>query len=200
MFRSTIWRSRTLSSDQSCVSIDRTIRSRHGSANHNPPVTHRRVPSKGAETVRYCPSNTIIHTNSKIRPVITVMAATGNTTSASNTQTGAPWHAAYPAPRNAHPASITRAELLQDFRDGKKAGKDFILIDLRRNDHEVRSGSSAQNVLGAESFTGRNCQRVSEPPSTEPVPIHSNALRCSFCSEDQAGDLVLWSAGRFFVV
>lgn len=68
------------------------------------------------------------------------MAATENTTSASKTETETPWHAAYPAPRNASPSSISCAELLQYFRDGKKAGKDFILVDLRRNDHEVRPG------------------------------------------------------------
>ncbi len=191
MFRSSIWRSRTPSFGQSYVSPNRTFRSRHDSANHISLVKYRTVPSKGADTVRYCPCNTIIHTKVKLDPAVTVMAATGNTTSAFNTQAE--------APRHAHRASITRAELLQYFRDGKKAGKDFILIDLRRKDYEVRSGSSADILLGAQCFTGRDCQRVSEPPRTEPVPIHSNPLRCSFCSENKAGDLVLRSAGRFFV-
>jgi arsenical-resistance protein 2 len=47
-----------------------------------------------------------------------------------------PWHAAYPAPRGAAP-SISREELVQWIRDGKQAGKDFILVDLRRTDYEV---------------------------------------------------------------
>lgn len=47
-----------------------------------------------------------------------------------------PWHAAFPAPRNvAH--SISREELLQLIRGGKQAGKDFVLVDLRRADYEV---------------------------------------------------------------
>lgn len=47
-----------------------------------------------------------------------------------------PWHAAYPAPRGAAP-SISREELLQWIREGKQAGKDFLLVDLRRTDYEV---------------------------------------------------------------
>ena len=49
-----------------------------------------------------------------------------------------PWHTAYPAPRNSNPESISRAEVLQlllrDHDDGKSG---FVLIDLRRMDHEV---------------------------------------------------------------
>ena len=51
--------------------------------------------------------------------------------------TDTPWHAAYPAPKS-KAASLSRQELLQWFRDGKQAGKDFILIDVRRTDYEVR--------------------------------------------------------------
>ncbi len=49
-----------------------------------------------------------------------------------------PWHAAYPPPKHAEPSTISRAEVLKFFQEGKKVGKDFILVDLRRNDHEVR--------------------------------------------------------------
>jgi arsenical-resistance protein 2 len=50
-----------------------------------------------------------------------------------------PWYAAYPALRNQGPARMPRSELLEMIRIGKNiAGKDFILIDLRRNDYEVR--------------------------------------------------------------
>ncbi|OQE31147.1 hypothetical protein PENFLA_c002G03976 [Penicillium flavigenum] len=54
-----------------------------------------------------------------------------------------PWHAAYPAPRAAAP-SISREELVQWIRDGKQAGKDFILVDLRRTDYE---GGTIQGSL-----------------------------------------------------
>ncbi|RMJ24882.1 RHOD [Aspergillus sp. HF37] len=46
-----------------------------------------------------------------------------------------PWHASYPAPRTVAP-SLSRQELLQWFREGKRAGTDFVLVDLRRTDFE----------------------------------------------------------------
>ncbi|KAK9390161.1 Rhodanese-like domain-containing protein [Lipomyces mesembrius] len=50
-------------------------------------------------------------------------------------QIESPWHAAYPDARTVA-ASITRLELLKWFREGKMPGRDFVLIDLRRADHE----------------------------------------------------------------
>lgn len=59
-----------------------------------------------------------------------------------------PWHAAYQPPQNFNPASISRAELLQllllhyssDGHENKnQKKKNFVLIDLRRMDHEVSS-------------------------------------------------------------
>lgn len=47
-----------------------------------------------------------------------------------------PWHAAYPAPK-ATPDALSRQELLQWFREGKQAGRDFVLVDVRRTDFEV---------------------------------------------------------------
>jgi arsenical-resistance protein 2 len=52
-------------------------------------------------------------------------------------QATSPWYEAYPAPKNAAPI-IPRQELLQWIHDGKQAGVDFALIDLRRTDLEVR--------------------------------------------------------------
>ncbi|GFF24010.1 hypothetical protein IFM46972_00889 [Aspergillus udagawae] len=46
-----------------------------------------------------------------------------------------PWHAAFPAPRNTA-RSISREDMLQWMREGKQPGKDYVLVDLRRNDHE----------------------------------------------------------------
>lgn len=62
---------------------------------------------------------------------------------ASTTQASAtappPWHAAYPAPKKEAP-SITRGAVLEMLRDSENiAGKDFVLVDLRRSDHEVCS-------------------------------------------------------------
>lgn len=47
-----------------------------------------------------------------------------------------PWHAAYPAPR-AVASSVSRLDLLGWMKEGKKVGKDYVLIDLRRTDFEV---------------------------------------------------------------
>lgn len=47
-----------------------------------------------------------------------------------------PWHAPYPAPKTTA-AAITRESLLSWMLEGKIAGKDFVLVDLRRTDFEV---------------------------------------------------------------
>ncbi|MCJ1367173.1 hypothetical protein MMC16_006305 [Acarospora aff. strigata] len=47
-----------------------------------------------------------------------------------------PWHAAYPTPRNSDPRAVTRSEILQWLKDGQVPGQDFVLVDLRRADHE----------------------------------------------------------------
>ena len=49
----------------------------------------------------------------------------------------APWHAAYPTPKNHSPETISRQEILGLLRGAEKSQKDFVLIDLRRTDHEV---------------------------------------------------------------
>lgn len=47
-----------------------------------------------------------------------------------------PWYAAFPAAKITAP-SLDRAELLSWFENGQQPGKDFVLVDLRRTDHEV---------------------------------------------------------------
>lgn len=62
---------------------------------------------------------------------------TNNNDNNKNETAELPWHAAYPAPRNVAP-SLSREELIQWLRDdGKRVGRDFVLVDLRRNDFEV---------------------------------------------------------------
>ncbi|KAE8388621.1 hypothetical protein ETB97_012786 [Aspergillus alliaceus] len=49
--------------------------------------------------------------------------------------TEVPWHAAYPAPKRV--ANIlSRPAFLQWLKQGKTAGKDFVLVDVRRADYE----------------------------------------------------------------
>ena len=50
----------------------------------------------------------------------------------------AAWHEAYPKPRNQQPGVITREELLLKLQQDQKPGIDFLMVDLRRTDHEVR--------------------------------------------------------------
>lgn len=71
----------------------------------------------------------------------------------SQNQPERPWYEAYPAPRNVA-ASVTREEVLQWFRDGRRPGTDFVLVDLRRTDFEVCipilaciMGSSGRNIM-----------------------------------------------------
>ncbi|CRK26396.1 hypothetical protein BN1723_013824, partial [Verticillium longisporum] len=49
-----------------------------------------------------------------------------------------PWHAAFPAPKH-EPAALTANEvlsLLQSAEANPSQPRDFVLVDLRRNDHE----------------------------------------------------------------
>ena len=52
-------------------------------------------------------------------------------------EAGSPWYAAYPTPKSTVSA-ITRGTLLSWMLNTKVAGKDFVLVDLRRTDYEVR--------------------------------------------------------------
>lgn len=54
------------------------------------------------------------------------------------------WHEAYPTPRNQSPDVLERKELLEWFEKGRKPGVDFLLVDLRRTDHEVLSFAAMQ--------------------------------------------------------
>jgi len=52
-----------------------------------------------------------------------------------------PWYAAYPAPSNQSPASITREQVLDMLKEKNgTVQRDFVLVDLRRADYEVIPG------------------------------------------------------------
>jgi len=48
-----------------------------------------------------------------------------------------PWQETFPTPRTAEPSAITREDLLARFQAGQRGGRDFLLVDVRRTDHEV---------------------------------------------------------------
>ena len=55
------------------------------------------------------------------------------------TPTPAPWYAAFPEPKTTA-ATIPRDEVLKMLKDESLTpGKDYVLVDLRRNDFEVYS-------------------------------------------------------------
>lgn len=61
---------------------------------------------------------------------------TTNQNFASSDEQPKPWYATYPAQRNAA-SWVTKQTLLSWMEKGKTAGKDFVLVDLRRTDFEV---------------------------------------------------------------
>lgn len=66
---------------------------------------------------------------------------------ASTTSPPSPWHAAYPAPRS-NPATIRREDVLDMFKQSAKtSSKDYVLVDLRRNDYEVTSMTNLQLLV-----------------------------------------------------
>ncbi|KAI1421566.1 Rhodanese-like domain-containing protein [Xylaria sp. FL1777] len=62
-----------------------------------------------------------------------------------------PWHAAFPAPKTAKPASLTREEVLAKLR-AADTGRDFILVDVRRNDYEGGTIRGAINLPAQSLF------------------------------------------------
>ncbi|KAI1437368.1 Rhodanese-like domain-containing protein [Xylaria sp. CBS 124048] len=62
-----------------------------------------------------------------------------------------PWHAAFPEPKTTQPAALTREEVLEKLR-GSGNGRDFVLIDLRRNDYEGGTIRGAINLPAQSLF------------------------------------------------
>lgn len=60
------------------------------------------------------------------------MASTDETAAAP----AAPWYAAYPAPKS-KVVTISREEVLELLKTTPLEKRDFVLVDLRRNDFEV---------------------------------------------------------------
>ncbi len=48
-----------------------------------------------------------------------------------------PWEQVVPGALNTSPQLITRDALLEMFRAGQKPGLNFLLVDVRREDHKV---------------------------------------------------------------
>jgi hypothetical protein len=87
---------------------------------------------------------------------------------------GPPWHAVYPNPKNTAEA-ISRSEVLERLNHGEQPGRDFLLVDLRRNDHEVRHiiVNGAESYLSSNAYSssvGRHYSRLVESASPKSLP------------------------------
>ncbi|KAK5070238.1 hypothetical protein LTS08_007912 [Lithohypha guttulata] len=63
------------------------------------------------------------------------------------------WHEAYPQPRPSPPDSINAEDLLALMHNGKKPGVDYLVVDLRRNDHEGGSVRGSLNLPAQSLFS-----------------------------------------------
>lgn len=64
------------------------------------------------------------------------------------------WDPKYPVTKNQNPSKITRAEILAMLQSGAEIGKDLLLIDLRREDLEVRQPSKQDSETDAHVLRG----------------------------------------------
>lgn len=104
------------------------------------------------------------HPSGFSKPQSSVISASTSTTMTSQQQPNtAPWHAAYPVPEH-QPGSLTRDEVLKWMKEaGSVAEQDFVLVDLRRNDHEV----------------SLSLRTLRHPPRAATVPLTCTILRAA---------------------
>ena len=89
-----------------------------------------------------------------------------------------PWHAAYPAPRITA-ATIRREDVLNMIKQNTEASiRDYILIDLRRNDFEVCNADHYYTLPFRKlSTVGRHHPRFNQPSRAELVPYPTNLIQ-----------------------
>jgi hypothetical protein len=91
-----------------------------------------------------------------------------------------PWHTAYPAP-DCEPTAISREDVLEMLKandDEAGSGKDFVLVDLRRTDHEVHSlGLLHTSFAWVLMHAGRNYTWVHKSACADFIPYHSYFVR-----------------------
>lgn len=104
----------------------------------------------------------------------------------------APWHAAYPTPKISEPASLTREEVLDMLKKRSQgpANSDFVLVDVRRNDHQVSRDS--QYPVPAWS---QNLRRVGHDPPKLRRRFTMSRLRIDTISAGRHGPRIYQSTG-----
>ena len=114
--------------------------------------------------------------------------------------TTTPWHAAYPQPRNAQPDSLTAAQVLDLLHhrvpdETEAKNNRFVLVDLRRNDHQVLIPHVAWTARsqGLTILLGRCHSRFNQSPRPKSSSYHPPAVRPVPGRWGPDCHLVLWS-------
>lgn len=89
-----------------------------------------------------------------------------------------PWYAAYPE-AHSEPRTITRQEVLELLKSSTPPEKAFVLVDLRRNDHEASTSCKEISTESRKltSFAGRNNPRLPKSASSESLAQHPITLQ-----------------------
>lgn len=111
---------------------------------------------------------------------------------ASPSKVETPWHSAYPTPKKSNPQAISREELRKWLDEGLIPGKDFVLVDLRRADHEVCNRNHINAFKLLITTTGRHDPGLDQSPSAEPVSEHPHTLHALYSRWGQESDFLLW--------
>jgi hypothetical protein len=93
-----------------------------------------------------------------------------------------PWHAAYPAPRNADPDGLSSSQVLDLLRqraadEARGQRSNFVLVDLRRNDHQVHEPIVVLCFRTDSVVLGRYYSRLHQPSRAKSLSCHPPALR-----------------------
>ena len=108
------------------------------------------------------------------------------------------WHENFPEPRNKTPIHISKEGVLRRLQAGNTHGKDYLLVDLRRNDHEGGTIQGSLN-LPAQSlhYSLRTLLSLCQSGGIKeviwycgescPVATHSDSERCKLGSSRARG-------------
>lgn len=108
-----------------------------------------------------------------------------------NEQSVARWYDAYPKVKSQRLEPISRSDLLDLIHSGALPGRDFLLVDLRRDDHRV-CHIGIQLLVLIMTCLGRHHTRLLESPCTDTIPVFTYDIHSREDCQNIKGDLVLW--------
>jgi hypothetical protein len=112
------------------------------------------------------------------------------------------WFDVYPPPSTSAPPTVSREEVLAWLKEGKVAGKEFVVVDLRGKDHTVSYTKSLNYLLEvwqvgfsipiADVVLGRFHPRLPQPSHRELVSrVADVACSVEKCRSEDGGVLLL---------